>query len=368
MGNVQKENYLVSNFLVFFIMISSQNGIGLLGFQNIIAKNAKHDGWIVVLLTGISLHFVLWLIYKILQGDHTDIMTVHKEFFGKFFGNVITIFISIYFLGVTITVFRTYLEIVQVWAFPSVSKWEIGILMLMMIYYIVSGGFRVVTGICFLFALIPFILFIFSLYFPLKFSHINNILPIFNLSFNEFIKAFKESSSIFFGFETLLIYFPLLKHSHTSKKWANIAIIFTTILLTTVALVSLTYFSIGQLVNSKWPTLEITKIIELPFVERFEFIFIFSWLAVIIPTISVHLWSICRIYKKLFNIKPRISLINALALILVCTFIIDNYLKLELLNNYVSQLGFYFVYLYIPFLFIIKVIRDKFIHIKSRRV
>lgn len=364
MGNVQKENYLVSNFFVFFIIISSQNGIGLLGFQNLIAKNAKHDGWIVVLFMGISLHIVLWFIYKILQGDNKDIITIHNEFFGKLFGNIITIFISLYFFGVTITVFRTYLEIIQVWAFPSVSIWELGILMLIIIYYIVSGGFRVVTGICFLFALIPSILFLFSLYFPMKFSNINNILPIFNLSFIDFMKAFKESSSIFFGFETLLIYFPLLKNGHNSKKWANIALIFTTILLTSVALVSLTYFSIGQLVNSKWPTLEMTKIIELPFVERFEFIFIFSWLAVIIPTISLYLWSICRIYKKLFNIKPRITLINALALILVFTFIIDNYLKLDLLRNYVSQLGFNFVYLYIPFLFFIKVIRGRFFHIK----
>jgi len=357
MGNIQKENYLVSNFFVFFIIISSQNGIGLLGFQNIIAKNAKHDGWIVVLLIGISLQIVLWLIYEILKGDNKDIMTIHNEFFGKFFGSVASIFISIYFLTATITVFRTYLEIVQVWAFPSVSLWEISILMLLIIYYIVSGGFRVVTGICFLFAFIPSILFFLSLYFPLKFSNINNILPIFNLSFIDLIKAFKESSSIFFGFETLLIYFPLVKNAHHSKIWANIAIMFTTIIFTIVALVSLTYFSVGQLVNSKWPTLEMTKIMELPFVERFEFIFIFSWLAIIIPTISLHIWSISRIYKRLFNVKPRISLINSLVLILVFTLIIDNYFKAEILNSIVSQMGFYFIYIYIPLLFLIKVIR-----------
>ncbi|WHY00487.1 GerAB/ArcD/ProY family transporter [Neobacillus sp. DY30] len=358
MQNVQKENYVVSNFFIFFIIISSINGTGLLGFQNILAKNARHDGWIVVMSIGISILLILWLIYKLLQGESSDIIAVHNDIFGKFIGSVLSVIISIYFLSVSIFVFRTYLEIVRVWAFPSVSIIELGVLMLIIIYYIVSGGFRVVTGICFMFALIPSLLFLFSLFFPLKFVHLNNLSPILNLSFSDFISGFKESSSIYFGFETLLIYYPLLKNGKSSKKWANYAIIYIIFLFTIVTLISFTYFSIGQLINSKWPTLEMIKIIELPFVERFEFIFVFSWLAVIIPTICLHLWSVCRIYKRLFDIKPRISLVISLGIVLMSTVGIDNYLKLEKVNNYVYASGFYFVYFYIPLIFVVNIVRN----------
>ncbi|MCM3601007.1 spore germination protein [Robertmurraya korlensis] len=358
MQNEPKESYVVSNFFIFFIMISSINGTGLLGFQNILAKNAKQDGWIVVLSIGISILLILWLIYKILQAESNDIMAVHNDIFGKFTGSVLSVIISIYFLSASIFVFRTYLEIVRVWAFPSVSVIELGVLMLLIIYYIVSGGFRVVTGICFLFALIPSILFLFSLFFPLKFVHLNNLSPILNISFPDFIKGFKESSPIFFGFETLLIYFPLLKNGESSKKWASYAIIYTIFLFTIVTLISFTYFSIGQLINSKWPTLEMIKIIELPFVERFDFIFVFSWLAVIIPTICLHIWSVCRIYKRLFDIKPRISLVISLGIVFLSTVGIDNYFKLEMFNKYVYAAGFYFVYFYIPLIFVIKIGRN----------
>jgi spore germination protein (amino acid permease) len=358
MQNDQKDNYVVSNFFIIFIMISSINGTGLLGFQNILAKNAKHDGWIVVLSIGISILLILWLIYKILQGESSDIIAVHNDIFGKIIGRILSVVISIYFLAVSILVFRTYLEIVRVWAFPSVSVIELGVLILLIIYYIVSGGFRVVTGICFLFSLIPSILFLFSLFFPLKFVHLNNLSPILNLTFLDFIHGFKESSSIYFGFETLLIYYPLLKKANSSKKWANYAIIYTIFLFTIVTLISFTYFSIGQLINSKWPTLEMIKIIELPFVERFEFIFVFSWLAVIIPTICLHLWCVCRIYKRVFDIKPRISLMVSLAIVFMATVGIDNYLKLEMFKKYVYSAGFYFVYFYIPLIYITKIGRN----------
>lgn len=356
MPNDQKENYVVSNFFVFFIVISSINGTGLLGFQNILAKNAENDGWIVVLSIGTSIFLIVWLIYKLLKGNSSDIIGVHNNIFGKFIGNLLSVVISIYFLAVSINVFRTYLEIVRVWAFPSVSVIELGFLMILIIYYIVSGGFRVITGICFLFSLIPCLLLLFSLFYPIKFSHINNLYPILNLSFFDFIHGFKESSSIYFGFETLLFYYPLLKNGESSKKWANYAIIYTIILFTIVTLISFSYFSIGQLLNSKWPTLEMIKIIELPFVERFEFIFVFSWLAVIIPTICLHLWCVCRVYKRLFDIKPRISLIASLLIIFMSTVGIDNYLKLEMFNKYVYTAGFYFVYIYIPLIYLTKVV------------
>ncbi|WP_210609021.1 GerAB/ArcD/ProY family transporter [Priestia flexa] len=358
MKNDQKENYVVSNFFIFFIIISSINGTGLLGFQNILAKNAKHDGWIVVLAIGISILFILWLIYKILQGESSDIIAVHNEIFGKFIGGLLSIAISIYFLAVSIFVIRTYLEIVRIWAFPSVSVIELGILMLIIIYYIVSGGFRVITGICFLFSLVPSILFLFSLFFPIKFVHLNNLSPILNLSFFDFIHGFKESSSIYFGFETILIFFPLLKNGESSKKWANYAIIYTVFLFTIVTLISFSYFSIGQLLNSKWPTLDMIKIIELPFVERFEFIFVFSWLAVIIPTICLHLWCFCRIYKRLFDIKPRISLVVSLLIVFMSTVGINNYFKLEMFHKYVYVVGFCFVYFYIPLIYVTKIGRN----------
>ncbi len=357
MDNEKNINYRVSNFFVFFLITTSQTGVGLLSYQNLIAKSAGHDGWIVVFITGLSLHIILWMIYKILEGKTNDIISFHREAFGRFIAKVGTLLLSIYFISISLVVFCTYINIVQVWAFPSISILELGICFLLIIYYVVSGGFRVITGICFLTFFIPLILFLLSLYFPARLSHLNNILPLFNLSFLDFIKSSKETSVVFIGFEALMVYFPYLRSGGDSKKWANGGLLYTTMLCTIVAIVSFTYFSLGQLTHNKWPTLEMIKIIELPFIERFEYIFIFSWLAVAIPTICLPLWCISRINKDTFKIKPRITLIISLMVILIFSVLIDNNFKIEKLGKIVSQIGFYFIYVYIPFLFIIKLIK-----------
>ncbi|WP_413375028.1 GerAB/ArcD/ProY family transporter [Alkalihalobacillus sp. 1P02AB] len=358
MDNETKVNYRVSNFFLFFMITTSQVGVGLLSYQSLIVTNARHDGWLSVLITGLSLHLILWMIYKILEGETNDIISFHKAVFGTFITKVSTVLLSIYFLSLSFVVLRSYINIVQVWAFPTISIWELAICILLLIYYIVSGGFRVITGVSFLAFFIPLLLLMFSLYFPLRMSNFNNILPVFNLSFFEFLQSSKDSSLIFIGFESLLVYFPFLKNGDRSKKWANAGLIYTTSLYTIVAIVSLTYFSLEQIIHYRWPTLEMIKIFDLPFIERFEYIFIFCWLIVIIPTICVPLWSICRMNKKAFNIKPRITLMISLVVLLFGSILIDNHIKIEATSELVSNIGFYFIYLYIPFLFFIRVVKN----------
>lgn len=56
------------------------------------------------------------------------------------------------------TTLHTYIEVVHVWMFPSISSWVIAGAFLGLCYYIVTGGFRVVAGIGFFGIVIPSIL------------------------------------------------------------------------------------------------------------------------------------------------------------------------------------------------------------------
>ncbi|MFC4559996.1 GerAB/ArcD/ProY family transporter [Virgibacillus kekensis] len=354
----KKENYLVSTFFVFFLIHSSQTGIGLLSFQNTIIENAGYDSWISVIITGLSLHIILWMILKMVSNPTKDLLKIHQISFGEKTGNFLSVIVIGYFLLLALTVFRTYIEAIQVWVFPMIKTWELSLGLACLIIYIITGGFRTLTGISFLGVVLPSILLL-TLYFPLQYANFRNLMPVFNHSILEIAQSSKASSLIFIGFESLLIYFPFIKHPSKSAKWAHGALAFTTFIYLLVTLITFIYFSQGQLKHTLWPTLSMIKIVEFSFIMRIEFIFIFTWLLVILPTVCIPIWCCTRILKKIMKVKPRKSLYTIMLFILLCSIFIDDHLKVDALRKFTSEVGFYFIYSYIPLLFAIYSLRKS---------
>ena len=140
-----------------FLIFSNVIGIGILNFQREIAKDAGYDAWLSIILTSISIHMAIWLIYKILEAVNNDIIFINQYCFGKWIGwlfNCLLLFI----FSLAIIVYRVYIEVVQVWMFPLMNTWQIGLVFLILIYYIVSSGFRVIAGICFWGTVIPLLI------------------------------------------------------------------------------------------------------------------------------------------------------------------------------------------------------------------
>ena len=84
---------------------------------------------------------------KMLEKDN-DLMNIHTTCFGKWIGKIFP-YAAAYLLLFCLTVLRTYIEVIQVWVFPTIKPWKLTFLFLLVAYYIIRGGFRSVTGICF---------------------------------------------------------------------------------------------------------------------------------------------------------------------------------------------------------------------------
>jgi spore germination protein (amino acid permease) len=229
--------------------------------------------------------------------------------------------------------------------------------------YIVSGGFRVVTGMCFWGVVLPSVL-LMTIYFPLKYANWNNLLPLLNHSLGDYIISANQIITPYLGPELLLIYFPFIKNNHDSQKWAHISIAYTTILYLIITIVSFVYFNIRQLEHTVWPTLILSKIIRFPFIERFEYIYIFVWLLIILPPCCVFLWGGTRILRTTFNLKPKISLWISSAIVFVIVINLKSEISIENIGSFHSDAGLVFLYCYIPTLFIWLIIINFF---KSRK-
>ncbi|MEN1937433.1 GerAB/ArcD/ProY family transporter [Paenibacillus sp. 102] len=355
-----KKSSMVTPFFVFFLVHSSQTGVGILSYQRELIQRAGHDAWQSILITGISIHLVILMMYSILKdSEEGDIIAINKSLFGKIIGHLLSACFLGYMALSALNVTRAYIEILQVWIFPMIHTWELTLLVLVVVYYIISGGFRVVTGISFWGVVIPSFLII-MMFFLLKYAHWNNLLPLFNHDISDLLESAKVSMLMYLGFESLFLYYPFIKNRDKSQKWAQIATLYTTILYLILTIISFVYFTQGQLKHTVWATLIITKIFQLPFIERFEYIVIFIWFLVVLPTICCYVWSFTRGVKKMCNIQPKKSLIFVILLIYIASVLIDNRVKVTILGNITSNLGFYIIYGYVPLLYVVTKIKKNY--------
>lgn len=341
----------VSPYLVFFLIYNSQVGVGILSFQRTIAAKAGYDAWIGVLFAGCLVQAFIWVMYKLLGKANGDIIDVHTNIFGNLLGKFISFFIMIYYWLASVSVLIGFIEIIQVWMFPTISSWILSTLILISVYYCVSGGFRVIVGMSFLSFIFPQILIIALFIFPLKFAHFSNLLPIMNHSFMDMVYSIKSSLYTIAGTEALLMYYPFIRDSKASKKFAHLGVLFTTILYTISSIVSFTYFSENQLKTTIWPELSLTKTITLSFLERFEYLYISMYLIIISTLIALLLWCSSRGFKKIFNKKQKYTLLTLCLLSVILSHFNGSFI--DILNKFIIQMNLWIFYGYIPILFLV---------------
>lgn len=358
----QNKTMTVSPYFTFFLIHSLQIGVGILGFQRVIIKPAGYDAWISILIIGLATHVVLFFMLRMLEKEN-DLINIHATCFGKWLGTFFTVCFTFYFLLFSLTVLRTYIEVIQVWVFPNIKLWQITLIFILVMYYILAGGFRSLTGICFFGVVLPIFILLF-LGFPLQYANFRNVLPIFTHSPADILQSAKGASLEFLGFETLLLFYPLIRKEKSVNKWAHLGVFFTTFLYVLIALVSFFYFSEGLLTHTIWPTLAMLKIITIPFIQRFEYVIIFVWLLIILPNLCVTIWAACQTVKRSFHIPFKVTLPLFLVVLYISSLSFTNRDMVNTLNSYTSNIGFYVVYAYIPVLFLWHTIR---FHIKNKK-
>jgi spore germination protein (amino acid permease) len=357
-----KENKQVSPYLAFYLVTTMQIGVGILGFERYIAKSSGQDAWICVLASGFSINILIWMIYKILNAEQNDITVVHRTLFGKWLGGLFSLYLIVYFLAFVVTLTRTYIEVIQVWVFPEVGTWLLAAFILILAYSYISGGFRVVAGLCLLGFLFTVPLFLLK-YYALKDAHLTNLLPVFDHSIKELFIGTKTMTLNYLGFEVLLMFYPFFKNPEKSEKWAHYGNGFSILTYIITLIVSLLYFNQEMLQHTIWSTLTLWKVVDLPFAERFEYAGIAMWLFVVLPNICLGLWAAGRGIRQLFSVKQSTSLRVSIPLVFICCVLIIDRQQIDFLNTMISKIGFYTIYLYIPFLFfihlLVKKMRDK---------
>ena len=101
-----------------------------------------------------------------------------------------------------------------------------------------------------------------------------------------------------------------------------------------------------------WASLNMWKIIEMPFVERFDYIGIATWFIVLLPNVCLYLWVAGQMVKRSFAIRLRTSVPIIAGLCLIVLPLLENRTQVHHFIDFTGQIGMYLNAIYIPFIFI----------------
>ena len=354
-----KPQFLLSTFLVFFIIHANQVGIGIHGFQRLIFMEARQDAWISVLIAGFATHIVVFVIIKTLQiYGSSDIYGIQHEIYGKWLGKVLNSLYILYCLWIFLLILKNYIEVLETWIFPTVPVWLFSFSILLLVIYGVTGGIRMIVGVCFFSIALSLWMFGFIGY-PVRFADFGHLLPVMESSLVSILKGAHKMTLTIVGFEILYVIYPYMEKKDKLQKYAHIGIAATTFLYLILMLLAISYFSPGQLLSTIWPTLSLFKIVKLPFIERTEYIAVTFWLLIILPNLMLYLWAAVRGAKRSFGVSQIKTMWVFTTLLFVMSLFINTRVKINHFNDFFASMAFYVTFCYPLVLYSFALLKKK---------
>ncbi|MCM3626539.1 spore germination protein [Paenibacillus glycanilyticus] len=362
MNGVVSDKFSVSPMHLLFVMYVSLVSSGTMSFQHDIAFSAGHDAWISVIIATLYIALLVWMMFFILNRQKQEqayLVSINNRYFGKTLGTAVNLILILYLVIGSFVAFRNYLQIIHVWVFPHSTTWPIGLFILLIVYYAISGGFQSVTGLCLWGTISIFIFIIPQLITVATRLHLDNILPVFNHPIAEIATSSKQMTHEFTRCEILLIAYPFIREQKKAKRWAYWAVLVCGLLYLLLSMYAIVYFSQGQLEQISWPTLSLFSTLDYPLMQRMETLLITIWIVKILAIISLGLWAACHSMKLTTKTKQRTSLKIFMGVIVILLYFTKNEEQAQMVTNLYSSVGEYVLFLYIPLLFAISLFMKK---------
>ncbi|MEH7176559.1 GerAB/ArcD/ProY family transporter [Neobacillus vireti] len=341
-----KEGLLINAFMLVFIIHSIQVGVGMAGLPRIVYLEAKHDAWISVFLAGLLTSVVLvFMIQMLKQYDSADLYGIHVDVFGKWAGHFLNVIYMIYMTSTFFIILMNYVEIVQVWIFPTLPSWELSLVLILLVIYAVFGGIRVVVGVAF-FSVVGTIWLAFVLFVPFKFGDFTHLFPIMNVNTKQLLRGSYSTAFSMLGFELIMFVYPFVKEKRKAMVFAQIGNFITTIMLTLATLVSIVFFASNSLEKTIWPVLSMFKIVRLPNLERFEFIAVSFWMLIILPNMCFYLWAASKGFSRILGKKQKSGIWIIAIVTFAGTFFIQSRYQMNMVTDVIAKAGFFLAFCY----------------------
>ncbi|AKL97130.1 spore germination protein GerLB [Clostridium aceticum] len=282
-------NDKISVSQMIHILILAMVGVGILDLPRRLVEEGRTDGWIILVLGGLTVLGFSFLHGYIVKGfpgkSYFEIVSLTLTKPAAYF---VVAYFFIYFIGITGLVTRFFTDVIKTYALPRTPKEIIILGILLVAAYLNRKGIEVLGRLAELIG-IPMgvvILALFAVSWPEV--ELGNLLPVFQTPFIEILRGIPFVFFSFLGFEIILVFGMFLNEPHKSTKAGPIAIFVVLMLYILINTSTLGNFGEQQMQHLIWPLLANFETIQLPgaFIENVGIFVMGIWILTVFMTIA----------------------------------------------------------------------------------
>ncbi|MCR8658730.1 GerAB/ArcD/ProY family transporter [Paenibacillus endoradicis] len=352
----------ISQFQLFFIILQTQIGIGVISLPYDVYRISSNDAWISVFIAGLFIQIgiiVIWLLCR--QYPQQTIFELMGNIVGKYIAYILKIGYFTYFFLSAILIAFQFGEKVNIWILPLTPIWVIIVLLILISVYCVKENLKVMARFFVVVSLLLVVLLAFTL-FVLKDINFLYILPIGESGFSNMVKGSTKATFAFQGFELMLVVMPYCLGKGIGKlKVALTANGFVTIFYTYLTFITITYFGTAALKFIPEPILYIMKFKYFNIIDRVDLVFFSIWVVSVATSFMMYLYLSSIGITHMFRKTDRTNFVyfsGAAMLIIVLSIPVNNKV-IQALENFTNIYGILFLFIVPLTLLVVSVIRNK---------
>lgn len=351
-----KAGSTITSKQLIFIIVGSQLGIRILFLPREVSKIAGEDAWLCVLIAAIAPIIVIFVIDRLgKRMPDMGFTQMSQALFGKFLGSLLVVLFVGYVIGFESLIVRIFSEVTKLYLLPKTPLTVVLFMYVFTIVYVGNKGLRVIgrlNELLFYLILANFLV----LLIPLGQGDYTNLLPVGVSGWDGLAMGSLKAVYYYAGFEVLLVLYSLVNRKDEILKAGMIATGITTGLYVIIVLICELVFGVTGMQKQLFPALILLKVVQIPVVERLEFIFLFFWLGMGARSAINTGFAAALSSTQLLNVDEKKYLPYLLIFIGLAIFILallpKNLLTVFKLGNYVGY-GFYVVGIAYPIIYYI---------------
>ena len=334
----------ISKLQLYFFIVQTQIGIGLLSLPNTVESTAKGDGWISTLIAGLAVQITL-IIYWLLLKRYPDHIypEITKKILGKYVGKLCNLIIYLYFILIGSLALTLYIKSINQWLLPLTPIWVLSLIIILSSIYLTISELRIISRFFVLASILIILLVLLSLFTFALPKEYHFILPIGHSGVKNILLGSTKSLISMLGFEGLLLIFPFILDTQKGiLKTASFANLSVTTLYTYFILLCLVTFSPEQLTQIQEPVLYLFKALSFEMFDRLDLIFLSVWIVPMTTSVIAYIFFSAKTISKEKSFKKVVCLSGIAIFIISVLPLEEDYLAL--FNKYVTYLSYFVVF------------------------
>lgn len=335
-------------FMQFALLVHSiQLATSVLSLPRQLAEIASTDGWISLILSWlVNLLFSILIVVVMRQYPEDTLPDLLERLFGRVIGKLVLVLVALHFTFLSWSIFIATMLYIKSWFLMMTPIPYILLLFVIPAYVTARKHITHIARYC----EVMFYLTIWMapvLLLPLQEGYIIHFLPVLKEGWGPVFQAMPTTTTAYLGFEIVFFVYPFLTRKDLAIQGIVLGNTLTMLVYVFGTIVCFGFFSPDEITQYNQPILNLLKVIEFRFLERFDIIFLALYLFVISTSLVPYLYGASLSGAKLFGTKNHgpYVLVICMGTLLASTWIRPSWLESLRYNQWAGYSGLIISYL-----------------------